>query len=88
LFQIAVCLRKLEDYANAFTAFERGNALATAATTTSATGITENNLRNPLIHLNFGLFCCEIGRYDLANQLYNQFINASKDIILPSEVSF
>lgn len=115
-----VCLRKLEDFDNAYTAFERasvislnsrnnnnnssrshhpqpsfsakqgssGNGNANAGGGTSEGGAAVTTPRNPLIHLNFALFCYETGRLAMANEQYNRFVSSAQDLMgLPTEVS-
>lgn len=43
--------------------------------------------RNPLVHLNFALFCYETGRVALATEQFTRFVSSSQDLLLPTEVS-
>ncbi|KNC21821.1 putative Bardet-Biedl syndrome 4 protein [Lucilia cuprina] len=113
---LGICLRKLEDFDNAFTAFERASAISAAAFATSTTssssaatatasksatnnqnansksttgGSTSNTSHNPLIHLNFALFCYETGRLAMATEQYNRFVGCAQDLmLLPTEYKF
>ncbi|XP_046810835.1 uncharacterized protein LOC124420774 [Lucilia cuprina] len=113
---LGICLRKLEDFDNAFTAFERASAISAAAVATSTTssssaatakasnsatnnqnansksttgGSTSNMSHNPLIHLNFALFCYETGRLAMATEQYNRFVGCAQDLmLLPTEYKF
>lgn len=115
-----VCLRKLEDFDNAYTAFERASAISLNSgnnnnsrshhpqpsfsakprnSVSGGSGGTGNGNegvggaavttpRNPLIHLNFALFCYETGRLAMANEQYNRFVSSAQDLMgLPTEVS-
>ncbi|XP_022223260.1 Bardet-Biedl syndrome 4 protein homolog isoform X2 [Drosophila obscura] len=79
LIYIAFCLRKLDDVDNAFVALERSSSMATCQ---QAAG------RNPLVFLNFALFCYETGRLTMAAEQYNRFISQSQDLMLPTEYKF
>ncbi|TMW54550.1 hypothetical protein DOY81_000344 [Sarcophaga bullata] len=99
---LGICLRKLEDFDNAFTAFERASRISAAQlevsaenTTITATSVNSNNnsrttsMYNPLIHLNFALFCYETGRLAMANEQYNRFVASAQDLmLLPTEYKF
>uniref|UniRef100_A0A1I8Q8A9 Uncharacterized protein n=1 Tax=Stomoxys calcitrans TaxID=35570 RepID=A0A1I8Q8A9_STOCA len=122
---LGICLRKLEDFDNAYTAFERASAISlnggsssvsnnsrttgsnnqnnkglTTATVTNenhgggaaAIGVGEATVaspRNPLIHLNFALFCYETGRLALAHEQYNRFVSLAQDLmLLPTEYKY
>ncbi|XP_055920603.1 Bardet-Biedl syndrome 4 protein homolog [Eupeodes corollae] len=75
---LGICLRKLEDYENAFTAFERSVMLSKIPSAS----------RNPLVYLNFALFCYQIGKIELATENFNSFLENSQDIILPTDYKF
>ncbi|XP_037953653.1 Bardet-Biedl syndrome 4 protein homolog [Teleopsis dalmanni] len=75
---LGICLRKLEDSENAFTAFERSSGIVSK----------KANARNPLIYLNFALFCYETGRIAMASEQYNLFLSTSQDLLLPTEYKF
>lgn len=77
MFILLVCLRKLEDFENAYTAFERASKISQQ----------EGAARNPLIYLNFALFCYETGRLAKSSEQYNHFLSCSQDMLLPTEVS-
>ncbi|XP_055381761.1 Bardet-Biedl syndrome 4 protein homolog [Condylostylus longicornis] len=72
---LAICLRKLEDYENAFTAFERAATLP-------------DGMKNPLILLNFSAFCYETERIELAIKYFNDFVDVAQDFVLPTEYKF
>ncbi|XP_061400679.1 Bardet-Biedl syndrome 4 protein homolog [Musca vetustissima] len=83
LIYITVCLRKLEDFDNAYTAFERASNISRASSSSSSSP------RNPLIHLNFALFCYETGRLAMANEQYNRFVSSAQDLVaLPTEYKY
>uniref|UniRef100_A0A1I8MMS2 Uncharacterized protein n=1 Tax=Musca domestica TaxID=7370 RepID=A0A1I8MMS2_MUSDO len=87
LIYITVCLRKLEDFDNAYTAFERASniSLGNGGAATAAS----SSSRNPLIHLNFALFCYETGRLAMANEQYNRFVSSAQDLVaLPTEYKY
>ncbi|CAD7014755.1 Bardet-Biedl syndrome 4 protein homolog isoform X3 [Ceratitis capitata] len=44
--------------------------------------------RNPLVHLNFALFCYETGRVALATEQFTRFVSSSQDLLLPTEYKF
>ncbi|XP_033155710.1 Bardet-Biedl syndrome 4 protein homolog isoform X3 [Drosophila mauritiana] len=79
LIYIAFCLRKLDDMENAFVALERASSMATGQ---QGTG------RNPLVVLNFALFCYETGRLALSTEQYNRFMSQAQDLLLPTEYKF
>ncbi|XP_030368871.1 Bardet-Biedl syndrome 4 protein homolog [Scaptodrosophila lebanonensis] len=76
---LGLCLRKLEDVDNAFVALERACNIANAHQSAG---------RNPLVYLNFALFCYEMGRLALAAEQYNRFLSNSQDLLLPTELKF
>ncbi|XP_055837084.1 Bardet-Biedl syndrome 4 protein homolog [Episyrphus balteatus] len=78
---LGICLRKLEDYENAFTAFERSVMLSKVPSSSSTS-------RNPLVYLNFALFCYQIGKIELATENFNLFLENSQDMILPTDYKF
>ncbi|XP_018795702.1 PREDICTED: Bardet-Biedl syndrome 4 protein homolog isoform X2 [Bactrocera latifrons] len=80
LVYITVCLRKLEDTENAFKAFQRSSEIQQQQP--AAAG------RNPLVHLNFALFCYETGRVALATEQFTRFVSSSQDLLLPTEYKF
>ncbi|XP_017038768.1 Bardet-Biedl syndrome 4 protein homolog isoform X2 [Drosophila ficusphila] len=79
LIYIALCLRKLDDVENAFVALERASSMATGQ---------PGGGRNPLVVLNFALFCYETGRLALATEQYNRFTSQAQDLLLPTEYKF
>ncbi|XP_020818248.1 Bardet-Biedl syndrome 4 protein homolog isoform X2 [Drosophila serrata] len=79
LIYIALCLRKLDDVDNAFVALERASVMATGQ---------QGSGRNPLVVLNFALFCYETGRLALAAEQYNRFMSQAQDLLLPTEYKF
>ncbi|XP_070069760.1 BBSome complex member BBS4 homolog isoform X2 [Drosophila takahashii] len=79
LIYIAFCLRKLDDMENAFVALERASRMATGP---------QGGGRNPLVVLNFALFCYETGRLALATEQYNRFMSQAQDLLLPTEYKF
>ncbi|XP_050743391.1 Bardet-Biedl syndrome 4 protein homolog isoform X2 [Drosophila biarmipes] len=79
LIYIAFCLRKLDDMENAFVALERASRMATGQ---------QGGGRNPLVVLNFALFCYETGRLALATEQYNRFMSQAQDLLLPTEYKF
>ncbi|XP_075169371.1 Bardet-Biedl syndrome 4 [Haematobia irritans] len=140
---LGICLRKLEDFDNAYIAFERasaislnitnGNSNSSSSSSSSSSSRTykptatsdsnRNNYNNndktlgstsvdanqvgagggadrgssegtrpsgnPLIHLNFALFCYETGRLALANEQYNRFVSTAQDLMmLPTEYKY
>ncbi|XP_073846172.1 Bardet-Biedl syndrome 4 [Musca autumnalis] len=109
---LGICLRKLEDFDNAYTAFERASSISLGRswkpTAGSAANVGENaavaghdgssgsvdagagsQSRNPLIHLNFALFCYETGRLAMANEQYNRFVSSAQDLVaLPTEYKY
>uniref|UniRef100_A0A1B0FKH8 Uncharacterized protein n=1 Tax=Glossina morsitans morsitans TaxID=37546 RepID=A0A1B0FKH8_GLOMM len=71
---LGVCLRKLEDFDNAYVAFERAAAMLSSS---------------PLIYLNCALFCYETGRLAMATEQYNRFVSSSENLMrLPTEYKF
>lgn len=70
----AVCLRDLNDHGNAYLAFERAVTLAGA-------------VKNPLVHLNFAIYCWHLKRYDLAQANLNNFHSVSSQVSVKNEVS-
>ncbi|KAI8039824.1 Bardet-Biedl syndrome 4 protein homolog isoform X1 [Drosophila gunungcola] len=76
---LGLCLRKLDDVENAFVALERASAMATGQ---------QGGVRNPLVVLNFALFCYETGRLALATEQYNRFMSQAQDLLLPTEYKF
>uniref|UniRef100_A0A1A9W2E1 Uncharacterized protein n=1 Tax=Glossina brevipalpis TaxID=37001 RepID=A0A1A9W2E1_9MUSC len=71
---LGICLRKLEDFDNAYVAFERATAMLSSS---------------PLLYLNFALFCYETGRLAVAAEQYNRFVSSSEDLMrLPTEYKF
>uniref|UniRef100_A0A1A9UZA9 Uncharacterized protein n=1 Tax=Glossina austeni TaxID=7395 RepID=A0A1A9UZA9_GLOAU len=71
---LGVCLRKLEDFDNAYVAFERATAMHSSS---------------PLIYLNCALFCYETGRLAMAIEQYNRFVSSSENLMrLPTEYKF
>ncbi|XP_067633927.1 Bardet-Biedl syndrome 4 protein homolog isoform X1 [Eurosta solidaginis] len=78
---LGICLRKLEDGENAFKAFQRSSEIQFQFQK-DTTG------HNPLVHLNFALFCYEMGRITLATEQFTHFINSSQDMLLPTEYKF
>ncbi|XP_037895767.1 Bardet-Biedl syndrome 4 protein homolog [Glossina fuscipes] len=71
---LGVCLRKLEDFDNAYVAFERATAMLPSS---------------PLIYLNCALFCYETGRLAMATEQYNRFVSSSENLMrLPIEYKF
>nr|NP_001286305.1 Bardet-Biedl syndrome 4, isoform B [Drosophila melanogaster]AHN56103.1 Bardet-Biedl syndrome 4, isoform B [Drosophila melanogaster] len=79
LIYIAFCLRKLDDMENAFVALERASSMATGQ---------QGAGRNPLVVLNFALFCYETGRLALSTEQYNRFMSQAQDLLLPTEYKF
>ncbi|XP_065719380.2 BBSome complex member BBS4 homolog isoform X2 [Drosophila suzukii] len=79
LIYIAFCLRKLDDMENAFVALERASRMVTGQ---------QGGVRNPLVVLNFSLFCYETGRLALATEQYNRFMSQAQDLLLPTEYKF
>lgn len=77
--QLLVCLRKLEDTENAFKAFQRSSEIQQQQQMDAG--------RNPLVYLNFALFCYETGRVALATEQFARFVSSSQDLLLPTEVS-
>ncbi|XP_034651823.1 Bardet-Biedl syndrome 4 protein homolog [Drosophila subobscura] len=77
---LGLCLRKLDDVDNAFVALERSSNMAT--------GQPQSAARNPLVFLNFALFCYETGRLTLAAEQYNRFLSQAQDLMLPTEYKF
>ncbi|XP_017069307.1 Bardet-Biedl syndrome 4 protein homolog [Drosophila eugracilis] len=77
---LGLCLRKLDDAENAFVALERASSMAT--------GQQGAGGRNPLVLLNFALFCYETGRLALATEQYNRFMSQAQDLLLPTEYKF
>ncbi|XP_054738265.1 Bardet-Biedl syndrome 4 protein homolog [Anastrepha obliqua] len=75
---LGICLRKLEDGENAFKAFQRSNEIQ----------LQQDAGRNPLVHLNFALFCYETGRIALATEQFTRFVSSSQDLLLPTEYKF
>lgn len=73
-----MCLRKLDDMENAFVALERASSMAVGP---------QGGGRNPLVVLNFALFCYETGRLAMATEQYNRFMSQAQDLLLPTEVS-
>jgi len=63
---------------NAFVALERASRMVTGQ---------QGGVRNPLVVLNFALFCYETGRLALATEQYNRFMSQAQDLLLPTEVS-
>ncbi|KAH8252477.1 hypothetical protein KR032_000223 [Drosophila birchii] len=76
---LGLCLRKLDDLENAFVALERASGMATGQ---------QGSGRNPLVVLNFALFCYETGRLALAAEQYNRFMSQAQDLLLPTEYKF
>ncbi|EDW33347.1 GL19930 [Drosophila persimilis] len=76
---LGLCLRKLDDVDNAFVALERSSSMATGQ---------QGAGRNPLVFLNFALFCYETGRLALATEQYNRFMSQAQDLMLPTEYKF
>ncbi|XP_033254625.1 Bardet-Biedl syndrome 4 protein homolog isoform X1 [Drosophila miranda] len=76
---LGLCLRKLDDVDNAFVALERSSSMATGQ---------HGAGRNPLVLLNFALFCYETGRLALATEQYNRFMGQAQDLMLPTEYKF
>ncbi|XP_016999238.2 BBSome complex member BBS4 homolog isoform X1 [Drosophila takahashii] len=76
---LGLCLRKLDDMENAFVALERASRMATGP---------QGGGRNPLVVLNFALFCYETGRLALATEQYNRFMSQAQDLLLPTEYKF
>ncbi|XP_070140794.1 BBSome complex member BBS4 homolog isoform X2 [Drosophila kikkawai] len=79
LIYIALCLRKLDDLENAFVALERASGMACGQ---------QGSVRNPLVVMNFALFCYETGRLALAAEQYNRFMSQAQDLLLPTEYKF
>ncbi|XP_036332595.1 Bardet-Biedl syndrome 4 protein homolog [Rhagoletis pomonella] len=77
---LGICLRKLEDGDNAFKAFQRSNEIQLQQQKDAG--------RNPLVHLNYALFCYETGRIALATEQFTRFVSSSKDLLLPTEYKF
>ncbi|XP_068147856.1 Bardet-Biedl syndrome 4 protein homolog [Drosophila tropicalis] len=77
---LGLCLRKLDDMENAFNAFERAGNVILA--------FPANSTRNPLIFLNYALFCYETGRLALATEQYNRFLSQAQDLMLPTEYKY
>ncbi|XP_044571765.1 Bardet-Biedl syndrome 4 protein homolog isoform X2 [Drosophila ananassae] len=79
LIYIALCLRKLDDMENAFVALERASSMSVGL---------QGGGRNPLVVLNFALFCYETGRLAMATEQYNRFMSQAQDLLLPTEYKF
>ncbi|XP_070135076.1 BBSome complex member BBS4 homolog isoform X2 [Drosophila bipectinata] len=79
LIYIALCLRKLDDMENAFVALERASSMSVGP---------QGGGRNPLVVLNFALFCYETGRLAMATEQYNRFMSQAQDLLLPTEYKF
>ncbi|XP_054090629.1 Bardet-Biedl syndrome 4 protein homolog isoform X1 [Zeugodacus cucurbitae] len=79
---LGICLRKLEDTENAFKAFQRSSDIQQQQQQQQDAG------RNPLVHLNFALFCYETGRVALATEQFTRFVSSSQDLLLPTEYKF
>ncbi|KAH8280327.1 hypothetical protein KR018_002873 [Drosophila ironensis] len=79
---LGLCLRKLDDVENAFVALERASSMAASGGGGGGVG------RNPLVVLNFALFCYETGRLALAAEQYNRFMSQAQDLLLPTEYKF
>nr|XP_036213842.1 Bardet-Biedl syndrome 4 protein homolog isoform X2 [Bactrocera oleae] len=77
---LGICLRKLEDTENAFKAFQRSSDIQQQQQLDAG--------RNPLVHLNFALFCYETGRVALATEQFTRFVSSSQDLLLPTEYKF
>ncbi|XP_039955122.1 Bardet-Biedl syndrome 4 protein homolog isoform X1 [Bactrocera tryoni] len=77
---LGICLRKLEDTENAFKAFQRSSEIQQQQPADAG--------RNPLVHLNFALFCYETGRVALATEQFTRFVSSSQDLLLPTEYKF
>lgn len=73
-FDSPVCLKNLNDYGNAFLAFERSVMLPDA-------------IKNPLIYLNFSIFCWRTKRFELANANLNNFYDLAGGMNVRHEVS-
>lgn len=69
-----VCLKNLKDHGNAFLALERSVMLPDA-------------IKNPLIYLNFSIFCWRTKRFALANANLNNFYNLANSMSVRHEVS-
>lgn len=72
-FHFLVCLRHLNDHANAFLAFERSTMLIDA-------------IKNPLIYLNFSIFCWKTNRIEMAQSNLRNFYQLSDNIGVRLEV--
>lgn len=69
-----VCLKNLNDYGNAFLALERSVMLPDA-------------IRNPLIYLNFSIFCWRTKRFEMASANLNNFYDLANSTNVRHEVS-
>ncbi|KAH8316505.1 hypothetical protein KR067_009309 [Drosophila pandora] len=76
---LGLCLRKLDDMENAFVALERASSMSVGP---------QGGGRNPLVVLNFALFCYETGRLAMATEQYNRFMSQAQDLLLPTEYKF
>lgn len=101
-YSFVVCLRKLDDFENAQTAFERAEVLVRAdpqhssrpkkqpKSAEAVAQVEEQHFLQPLtplVHLNFALFAYETKQIALANKQYSLFLTSSEDINqLPIEV--
>lgn len=72
-FPFKVCLTRLNDKQNAFLAFERSIMLPDA-------------LKNPLIHLNFAVFCYQNGKFELSLQYLKNFLEMAQQMDVNREV--
>lgn len=70
---IVVCLKNLNDYGNAYLAFERSVMLSDA-------------IKNPLIYLNFAIFCWRTKRFDLAHANLQNFYDLANSTNVRHEV--
>ncbi|XP_059612656.1 Bardet-Biedl syndrome 4 protein homolog [Phlebotomus argentipes] len=72
LMLLGACLRFLHDRQGAFVAFERSTMQPDA-------------LKNPLIYLNFAIFCHEEGKYQQARTYLTNVIKMSETVSIPTE---
>lgn len=70
---ILVCLRHLNDHPNAFLAFERSTMLIDA-------------IQNPLIYLNFAIYCWRTNRIELAQSNLRNFYQMGENVGVRLEV--
>lgn len=68
----SVCLKNLNDHGNAYLAFERSAMLPDA-------------IKNPLIYLNFAIYCWRTKRFEQAAANLDNFFNVAKSIPMRPE---